>query len=708
MVFYTPVEKPMKKVEVQNAGYGLSATPARLVLRSPYNMPELYTETVSRVQMKVLKVNTYFKWAWSITLLDISAACPTGGLYFTDNIITWYMPRYITPLMTQRTYVIIELYMGIEGKRLSQAQMNAKGYNLTMTETQIIMKLPFGGPDGYYKSHALDYKYHITYSIEPMLEMLWLSGQSAYTRYKVHYPIISPPAPRMPHVTDNTVEGSEMFEIMVGPFLKDVELMNITFPTGVMTPEVANDRGFNIKQHTFYNGSKAFSISVPFSDPVVQKSNIKHETTHTLPLIFGLIILPEHTPFPHPAVVTAKGKDVVLPTVNARCDDKNFYITVAHEELGKAFDMMVGGRDLGPDLYQEYHVKENSTHLSMTVPFLARDAAFEFAFQSSLRSRIDLLLHDQGSNWHIKNFSMACNFPMSMTECFSNGSITALVVKLESGPNMVPSKLTLKDPTCKPTFMNDRFAYFNFDANSCGTTRTFSEDVMTYENEIVMSDETNTSDEQNYQVVVSCSYKLNDAKVLDFSATPQQMEIMAEPGFGELEVRMRLAKNSSYKSFYVKEDYPIVQFLKQPLFFEVELLQSTDPRIELVLDNCWASDAGQTISWDVIVDGCINPSDRYQTTFYQVLADERVLYPSHVKRFRVKMFTFFKDNEPVQDPIFIHCEALICDIYDADSVCMKQCPLPKNGSTNRVDRRIRHDQLDRMQVSSGKILFSSV
>lgn len=56
-------------------------------------------------------------------------------------------------------------------------------------------------------------------------------------------------------------------------------------------------------------------------------------------------------------------------------------------------------------------------------------------------------------------------------ECFSNGSMSALAVKVESVPQLVPSQLTLRDQSCRPKFSNDRFAYFSYDANSCGTTR---------------------------------------------------------------------------------------------------------------------------------------------------------------------------------------------------------------------------------------------
>lgn len=38
---------------------------------------------------------------------------------------------------------------------------------------------------------------------------------------------------------------------------------------------------------------------------------------------------------------------------------------------------MLGKRDLTPDLKAEYDVKENDSHMSLVVPFLALDVAFE-------------------------------------------------------------------------------------------------------------------------------------------------------------------------------------------------------------------------------------------------------------------------------------------------------------------------------------------
>lgn len=50
---------------------------------------------------------------------------------------------------------------------------------------------------------------------------------------------------------------------------------------------------------------------------------------------------------------------------------------ISYGNLGKNFNIMLGKRDLTPDLIAKYDVKENVSHMSLVVPFLALDVAFE-------------------------------------------------------------------------------------------------------------------------------------------------------------------------------------------------------------------------------------------------------------------------------------------------------------------------------------------
>lgn len=70
----------------------------------------------------------------------------------------------------------------------------------------------------------------------------------------------------------DTVPNSGMFRIMLGYFMADVELLNLTTLIGVLSATEANLRGFHVQEHLFPNGSKAFSVDVPFSNPAVLRS----------------------------------------------------------------------------------------------------------------------------------------------------------------------------------------------------------------------------------------------------------------------------------------------------------------------------------------------------------------------------------------------------------------------------------------------------
>uniref|UniRef100_A0AAZ3SE81 ZP domain-containing protein n=1 Tax=Oncorhynchus tshawytscha TaxID=74940 RepID=A0AAZ3SE81_ONCTS len=716
MTFHTPDSKVMVLKDAHRAGYGAMTTPTRLVLRSPYNMPETYAEEVAGVPMEVFSVSTYYKQVRRLAIIVSAAACPTGGLVFTDEVITWYVPRRIPPLISS-AFKILETHMGINGQRLDKTMMAIRRYKLSITESHVVIELPVGSPDGYYKSHAPDYSYHITYTVEPMLELLWRAEDTrADTRYKVLFPITTPLMPRPPHVTE--IPEQKVFNVLLGTFLHDVSLLNITFTTGVLTVTECNARGFDFQEHRFANSSKTFSLQVPFSDEVVLKHNPNPLTTvYFLPLVFGLLILPEQIPFPHPAELEASLEDVVLPTTTGFCDQDNFYISVKYGSQGDNFQIMMlhagSWRELDTELYS---LTDNNTHVSIVVPYTAPDTVFETVQSDSIRARVDLLLLETPNMWQLNDLSLACYFPLTMTECYPNGTVTALAVKVESVRNLNPKYLTLSDQSCKPVFSNDRFAFFSFSLNSCGTTRTFFDNVMAYENEIAMHHSMGKHQSRkglinpDYRHTVSCYYLVNDTETMAFRTRPRNSDPKADPGVGQLVVQMRLAQEVSYDLFYQTEDYPVVKYLQQPLYFEVELMWSTDPRIALVLENCWATlheDRTTLPSWDLIVKRCENLDDRY-IVFHPVVADARIHIPAHVKRFSVKMFTFTTDETVLKEQIFVHCDADLCDTTKPDGICSGQCasPLGTQSLSNQLAQEEVSADISQHQISSGPILLS--
>lgn len=130
---------------------------------------------------------------------------------------------------------------------------------------------------------------------------------------------------------------------------------------------------------------------------------------------------------------------------------------------------------------------------------------------------------------------------------------------------------------------------------------------------------------------VTCYYGYNETQTVSFKYKARNTNPATEVGFGQLTVQMRLAHGEGtydtcqlagkkplndstffffpdemFDYFYHDDEYPVTRFLRQPLYFEVGLLQSSDQRLELILENCWATaneDRNSTPSWDIIVNG---------------------------------------------------------------------------------------------------------
>ncbi|XP_016524386.1 zona pellucida protein AX 1 isoform X1 [Poecilia formosa] len=726
MTFFTPEPMSMVLKEAQQAGYSAMTTATRVVVRSPYNTAETYSEAVAGVPMEVLKVSIYHKAHDGLNVFNLAAACPTGGVLFTGDLISWHVPHRVTPLLDGRIR-LVEMNMGIDGLRLDSAQMAARGYYLSITDFHIIVEIPIGSPDGYYKSHSPAFQYHITYTIEPMLEVFWMADQTQQdTRYKILFPITTPPMPRPPYTDDRTVPEMREFKLYVGIFLHDVELRNITFATGVLTVEESNARGFTVQQHVFANGSSVFSLKVPFDTDVIFKHNPQVlVTTYTLSVVFGFVILPEESSFAHAVKLQAYLQDVVLPTLTGTCDQDQFYITVKYGSQGTNFKTMVGGLDLTPELAEAYKFKGNATHGSIEVPYTATSSAFELITANSIRARLDVLVWDPITNWILSDLFLACYFPLTTTRCYPNGTISALAVKVESVPNLDPSWLTLKDQSCMPVSSNDRFAQFIFNADSCGTTRTFFDHYMMYENEIGLyynaeKGLTHTSPvDPEYRQIVSCYYVVNDTQTIAFHAKSRLYEPKAEISSGQMTVQMRLATDSSYQEFYEAEDYPVKKYLREPLYFEVELVQSTDPHLALILDNCWATlqkERTSLPSWDIIVasnftfcSSCAYSGDGYATVFSTVSVDDRVSVPSRYKRFSMKMFAFIQEDQVLKHEVYVHCDLVICDTTSpAEGICQGQCSnLAVKGTPTQMRRGQSTTSTYQKQISFGPITLNS-
>ncbi|KAK9539237.1 hypothetical protein VZT92_004355 [Zoarces viviparus] len=293
-----------------------------------------------------------------------------------------------------------------------------------------------------------------------------------------------------------------------------------------------------------------------------------------------------------------------------------------------------------------------------------------------------------------------CYYGNAVTvQCTRDGQFVVVVGRDATVPKIdveSVSLLEMNDPPCTPVDFTSAFAIFQFPVTGCGTTFKDEESYVVYENHMSSSYEVGVGPrgsitrDSHFELLFQCRYSEAgvEALVMDVTGVPPPVPVAAA---GLLRVQLRLGngkcptkgcveENSAYSSFYSEADYPITKVLREPVYVEVNILERSDPNIILNLEHCWATSSPNPESmpqWDLLIDGCPNQDDRYLTTMVPVDGSSGLTYPTHHKRFVVKMFTFVdqSDFSPQRDTVFIHCSVEVCypsSTYACEQSCNRQ------------------------------------
>ncbi|XP_069744202.1 zona pellucida protein AX 1 [Narcine bancroftii] len=703
VVFHTlSGKRSMTVKEAHQLNYGINTTESRILLRAPYHAKETEIVWVQGIPLTVIRSTSFYREHWLILLIDTGVACPVGGISFTDDLIIWTLPRIFTPIVTSAVHQD-NSSMGVNGIKLDLKTMAERNYSLDKNDTTLSIKVPIGTPDGYYKSHVVDGQYGIKFHINLFLEHLWEDERWGLEKMNVIQPIITPFISQPLVLTDETIPEQWLFNVSLGNFLPDVELQKLTLGSQSFPVDEQNQL-FNVYIGTAPNVTtlnRIFVLEVPVESPVVDRKYIGDGIEqYSLNIIYTLAVVPEEKIFTH--VVQLKQKhNMVLPVANGFCDEEHMTLVITHGTLDQYWIPFIGNVQLSHHSEHSYTVRENGTHLTITVPRDAAEVVHEAIDQQALRSRFDFHLKDNKTLEVLANFSVSCSFSAAdFITCFPNGKMVISAVKL-GAREVDTSKIMLKDQSCKAK-ESEFHAVFEFSADSCGTTRRFEKDYMIYENEVLYM--AKSTKEPTYRLAVSCRYALNDSVLLQFEHQMNPLPIV-EPGFGTIILDMHLAKDGSYATLYGDDEYPVVKYLADSLYFEVQLLHSEDPQIELFLQSCWATASHKRESipqWPIIVKSCEYEADLHMTIFHPVLRNERVRYPSHVKRFEVRTFAFtMEDLNTLLGEVYFHCNVVLCK---RDSINKLICPGKCVPRKQRKGRSVGEDHLEG-SVSSGAVVI---
>ncbi|NXC81385.1 ZP2 protein, partial [Cercotrichas coryphoeus] len=678
IVFHQPEEKRALLVSnAWSAGYGLNTTDSRVLLRVPYTAAQvqllevgvlLLAQQAARlcrsnqlpslqdqgITFSVLRSSTFYKYQWVILMVDTAVACPVDGVDYTNKTITWTVPKYIPPLsagVTSFKDVLVEA--GVDLHKLSAKEMASRKYVLLNELKAIIMKIPIGAEGGYYKTSVSNGQLGIKYTINLFLEHQWEDNKWRLTKHTIIKEIETPSEQAEVTITNNLNLSARLMNVTVGTFLPDVELVNLTIEgVAVAVPE-AVQHGYQIHRTRYANGSKAYEIQVPLDAPSVKKEYMREDMrAYTLNVTLTFITYPSSETFAVPVIALSAVKDAVLPSARGFCDGRNLHLIITRGNVDQNWLPFISDWHLTQEAAQKYNyiLRDNGTHLAISVPFLSPHVSYEDFHNSAIKASFHLTLKDGITLAQRRDFSVSCIFsPSELIQCLPNGTVIITAIKLVGGEDLDTALLVLRDRQCKPSLVTEKTATFKFNVNTCGTSRKSNSTTMTYENEVLYFRPGN--DTPIYQLKFLCSYAVKQSADVQHESKKNPPPSI-KPGFGCLTLSLKLFKEKSYSEPYQESEYPVVKYLREALYFEVELLQPKDARLALNLDDCWTTNSQSQDSlpqWHILNHGCENNKDSYRTVFHTVDYSLRVKFPQHFKRFEVRMFTFVQGTSLIQE-----------------------------------------------------------
>ncbi|XP_028654187.1 zona pellucida protein AX 4 [Erpetoichthys calabaricus] len=693
-IIFHKTNQPMKimtTVAALDLGYLVNSTFSRVLLRAPYSLTESDLIELDNIEVEVVRGTILYKQRWMLLLVDTSTACSKYPADFTNENLVWLTPRIMDPLVLHVSmFTDMSLQMGIDGQVLDSLTIQSRGYLLTNESAVVNITIPYGSPGGYIQSHVINNQYNQRYSINAYLVHVWADDMWDSTRHASFIPLQTPYIPQTPFVLNETGPHDTAFTVYCGVFNSDVTLWNLTVGGQTLSVPQALDRGFEISETKYANGTHGYIVKINFIDPLIYAEYVGEGVRqYTLKINYTMSIIPQIELYYIPATIVHLVFDVVYPNSTGACTPSGFIFESSGGNLNTQWAYYVGNHELTEELAIAWgYTLILDPNLYLEVPLLSPGVVYEDISLRGIVAQFVLSLVDVATLTVESVILKRCWFPPEeLLVCMPNGTITVVAVTMSTMPRVDTSKMSLLDRTCLPTEVNETFAVFSFAANTCGTIVKIKNGYLIYENEVIYNRElfpvnfpviTRDSD---YRLTVRCLYPINDTLKIYAKGVPAS-RIRAAMRFGTysgpkrtrdiINMKSRIAKDVTFTKFYSDLEFPVTRAPVEPLFLETELLHS-NPVEHLVLKDCWATETAEldgSPQWDLVTDGC-QVSDKSYAVKLLPVATNGARNPHHIKRFVINIL---EGPSPLWEQIYIHCSAVICDghLSACDDLCISE------------------------------------
>ncbi|XP_075906731.1 uncharacterized protein LOC142904490 [Nelusetta ayraudi] len=508
---------PKNFSEAEAQGYVFEVTAGRLVFRTPYGQPDSFRTEVNGVPVEAVHPLLFARQRWVVLMVEVVAACSVYKASHSESgHILWEIPSSWHPVVTSlhktRTSV------GVSGALEDPTNAEGRGYLVEDNNDTVRISIPAKAEGGHRKSVALGELAEL-YVFELYLEQVATDDDdNVTTRLRVHKTLESLLLQR-PLLFENRTDPEEQcFSVFLGDIPADVTLAAVRLNGVELAVPFGNASSYALTEESQANDTHGYVLKVPLDDAGVMQQRSKEEALmrYRLDLNYTLMVLPARSPF-HKVVSVELLMDVVPPVFTASCSESGVSFSVKRQPFFHLWNLSVGPDLLTPELAAQhgYNMSSDDQGLQLHVPLFSHGFTFQNITLKGFTSTFEILVLDAETSEVHSAAAETCSFAASeLILCSTDGMMT-LVADLSAmvlGGRGSPDRPNLLDRSCRPEAWDGGRVLFSFPVNGCGSKVQVVKEMVTYKNQISLSQSEDSRGESGSKVesvTVQCTYPLS-------------------------------------------------------------------------------------------------------------------------------------------------------------------------------------------------------